>query len=121
MREEAQELQQWALLGEAVGCLEPAAVFVWNEDRHYVAVNDAACRLVGMTRDELLGMRVGSRSPGGAEREFDLTRETPLETGRSTFTSASGDEVELEWLTMHTRIAGLPHMVSVCWPARPAR
>jgi PAS domain S-box-containing protein len=121
MAEDAQTTQQWALLGEAVGCLEAAAVFVWNEDRHYVAVNDEACRLVGMSRDELLGMRVGARSPGGAAREIDLTRATPLETGRSSFTSASGETVELEWVTMHTRIAGLPHMVSVCWPARQER
>jgi PAS domain S-box-containing protein len=116
--EHAQELQQWALIGEAVAAVDSVAVFVWNEDRHYVAVNDAACRLVGVSREELLGMAVGARSPDGAERELALTHDAPFLHGFSTFVDTSGTEVRLEWVTMHTRIAGLPHMVSVCWPAR---
>ena len=37
--------------------MSDAAVFVWDDDRNYVAVNQAACRLLGRTRDEILQMR----------------------------------------------------------------
>ena len=42
----ATELAQLALLGEAVENLQTvSAVFVWDDDRNYVAVNQAACTL----------------------------------------------------------------------------
>ncbi|HEX7526507.1 MAG TPA: PAS domain-containing protein, partial [Gaiellaceae bacterium] len=66
MSEHPQRILQRALLGEAVDCVEGAAVFVWNDERNYVAVNEAACRLVGVARDELVGMPVGELSPDGA-------------------------------------------------------
>ena len=50
---------QLALLGEAVDALDGVAVFVWNEERRYVAVNDEACWLVGRSREQILGMEVG--------------------------------------------------------------
>ena len=50
---------QLALLGEAVSHASDVAVFVWDDDRTYVAVNEAACELVGLDREELLAMRVG--------------------------------------------------------------
>ncbi|MGH3003017.1 MAG: PAS domain-containing protein, partial [Gaiellaceae bacterium] len=53
-----EKLMHQTLLGEAVECAN-TAVFVWNDDRRYVAVNEAACELVGLTRSELVGMRVG--------------------------------------------------------------
>lgn len=44
-------------LGEAaLNC--DVAIFVADEDMHYVAVNDAACRLLGYKREELLQVRV---------------------------------------------------------------
>jgi PAS domain-containing protein len=49
----AARLSQIALLGEAAEGLEEAAIFVWDEDRNYVAANDAACALVGKTHAEL--------------------------------------------------------------------
>lgn len=52
------EITQLALLGEAVECPQDVAVFVWDEDRTYVAANQAACRLPGKTRDEILRMKV---------------------------------------------------------------
>jgi PAS domain-containing protein len=47
----AGDLVQLILLGEAVKSLGEAAVFVWDEDRHYVAVNDEACRITGLDRE----------------------------------------------------------------------
>jgi PAS domain-containing protein len=47
--DDAQHILQRALLGEAMDCAEGTAVFVWNEERKYVAVNEQACRLVGLS------------------------------------------------------------------------
>jgi len=105
------DITQLALLGEAADCLEAVAVFVWDDDRTYVAVNDAACELVGRTRDELLGLRVGDLTPDRASALFDeVVRRPGPHSGRHTF-----DGGELHFVTTATRIAGLPYWVSVCW------
>jgi len=114
MSENTQQLLQRSLLGEAVDLLEATAVFVWNEERRYVAVNEYACRLVGLSREELIGMRVGALSPDGAEPQLAQTRTSPVATGTMSFTRRDGEIVDLEWTTLHTRVAGLPYMVSVC-------
>jgi PAS domain S-box-containing protein len=112
---DSQQLLQRTLLGEAVDLLEEAAVFVWNEERHYVAVNEHACRLLGLQRDDILGMPVGDLSPDHARGDIARTQAAPVLTGSSSFTRRDGEVVELDWVTMHTRVAGLPYMISVCW------
>src|SRR5947209_6400663 len=67
---DSQRLLQRTLVGEAVDLLEEAAVFVWNEERRYVAVNEYAVRLIGLPRDEILGMHVGALSPDRAQGEI---------------------------------------------------
>jgi PAS domain S-box-containing protein len=108
-------LVQLALLGEAVSAATGVAVFVWDDDRTYVAVNDAACKLVGLSREELLTMRVGDLSPDRAEPQFDEVQRHDVSTGTSTFMRRDGTTVALEWLTFRTSLAGLPYMASVCW------
>jgi PAS domain S-box-containing protein len=112
---DSQQLLQRTLLGEAVDLLEEAAVFVWNEERHYVAVNDFAARLVGLPREEILGMPVGELSPDHARGDIERTQAAPVLAGSSSFVRRDGEVVELDWVTMHTRVAGLPYMLSVCW------
>jgi PAS domain S-box-containing protein len=114
MDAEAQDLLHRALLGEAIDLLEGVAVFVWNEERHYVAVNEHACRLVGLTRAELIGMPVGELSPDRARDDLERTRQSPVTSGSSSFTRRDGEVVELEWTTVRTRVAGLAYMVSIC-------
>jgi len=109
-----QQLLQRSLLGEAVDLLEDVAVFVWNEERNYVAVNEAACEVVGVSREELIGMRVGALSQNAAAGEIEAVRvKSPLE-GTSSFTRPDGAEVRLNWTTVHTKVAGLGYMVSIC-------
>lgn len=109
-----QELLQQALLGEAADFLEGVALFVWNEERRYVAVNQEACRLVGLPREELIGMPVGQLTPDGATEEMRRVRFGAVTEGTSSFTRPDGEVVELVWTTAHTRVAGLPYMISVC-------
>jgi len=115
MAGESDRILQQALLGEAILGMEGAAVFVWNEERHYVAVNDEACRLVDLSRSELIGMPVGNLSPDRAAREIEETQREPFVHGSSSFTRPDGAQVEIDWVTAHTRVAGLPYMVSVVW------
>ncbi|HET7146738.1 MAG TPA: PAS domain-containing protein [Gaiellaceae bacterium] len=111
---EATRIAQLALLGEAADCLEQVAMFVWDDDRNYVAANDAACELVGRTRDEVLQMKVGDMTADRAAELFEQVQHGVLHTGTHVIEHPGGP-VELEWMTCRTRIAGLPYMVSVCW------
>jgi PAS domain S-box-containing protein len=112
---EAERFAQLALLGEAAEHLQDGAVLVWDEDRNYVAVNDAACRMIGLTREELLGLSVGALSPDRGSPHFEEVQRHAPASGRSTFRRPDGTDVEVEWVTFRTRVAGLPYMVSVCW------
>lgn len=114
--EASQRLVHRSLLGEAAEAMKGVAVFVWDEHRHYVAVNDAACVLTGLSRSELIGMPVGDRTVGQGAPIMAEAAQTPVLQGTLTFTSANGGEVEVNYLTMHTRIANLPFMLSICWP-----
>jgi PAS domain-containing protein len=109
------ELAQLALLGEAVTGMGGVAVFVWDDDRNYVAVNDAACALTGIPREQLLTMRVGDSSADRAEPHFTKARLSPVLRGQHEIETPDGP-LELEWVTCRTSIAGLPYFVSVCWP-----
>jgi PAS domain S-box-containing protein len=106
---------QLALLGEAMANLANGAVFVWDEDRNYVAVNDAACTLVGLSREEILEMAVGDLTPNRAAPHFEEVQRVPRTAGRSAIHRRDGSVVPIEWVTFHTRVAELPYMVSVCW------
>lgn len=108
---DALEFQQLALLGEAVERVQDVAVFVWDEDRNYVAANQAACELLGKTREELLRMRVGDMTENRATPLFEEVQHGgPIHTG--VMESPAG---RLNYLTCRTRVAGLPYMMSVCW------
>jgi PAS domain-containing protein len=106
------DVTQLALLGEGTECLDEVAVFVWDEDRNYVAANRAASQLVGRPRSELLESKVGDLSPTSVDEVFDEVQRRGVHTG--TMQSPTG---EIHYLTCRTRIGGLPYFVSVCWKA----
>jgi len=110
---DAFEVAQLALLGEAVEHLQDVAVFVWDEDRNYVAANQAACDLLGKKRDEIFRMKVGDMTENRASPLFEEVQHGgPIHTG--VMDSPAG---RLHYLTCRTRVAGLPYMISVCWRA----
>jgi PAS domain-containing protein len=113
------ELAAIALLGEAADCLEDVAIFVWDEDRNYVAVNEAACALIGRTRTQILQMKVGDMSPNRASPLFEEVQHGSVHRGSLQVHREDG-VVDIDWLTCRTRIAGLPYMVSVCWRKDPS-
>jgi PAS domain-containing protein len=109
---DAFDVTQLALLGEAVDHLDAVAVFVWDEDRNYVAANRAASDLVGSERSVLLESKVGDLSTTSVDDVFDEVQRRGVHTG--TMQAPTG---EIHYLTCRTRIGGLPYFVSVCWRA----
>ena len=112
----SQRLVHRSLIGEALEAMDGVAVFVWDEHRHYVAVNNAACAMTGLSRAELIGMPVGDRTSDKAAEIMAEAARVPVLQGVMTFTRGDGQELEVNYLTMHTRIANLPFMVSMIWP-----
>ena len=106
----SEPLIQASLLGEAVEH-GPAAVFVADEDGRYVAVNQAACALIGYTREELLTMRVADiADPTGA---WDEMRREGCVIGTSTLTHKDGFDVQFRYVAGATTVAGMQVYVSV--------
>jgi PAS domain-containing protein len=98
-----------ALLSANVGFL------VWDDDRRYIAVNDCACRILGTTREELLGRIVGRQTEDGETVVAEAVRKQHV-TGRLTVEKLDGSgPVELEYTTFATKTAGMPFMASVIW------
>jgi PAS domain-containing protein len=106
---------QATLLSEAIQTAE-VGFLVWDDDRHYVAANAAACSLLGCTLEQLLGSVVGERTVGGDEVVERVVRGQGGR-GRVTFERFDGGRATLEYVTFSTRTAGLPYMASVIWPA----
>jgi PAS domain-containing protein len=110
----ANTLIQQTLLGDAA---EHAAIglMVWNAERRYVAVNSFACQILGVRREDLLGAKVGDQNPSAAAREaieesideLPAFGRTPLPNGTT-----------VDWITVASDVAGLPHIFGVMWPIR---
>src|SRR6059058_2176317 len=75
------DVTQLALLGEAADSLRDVAVFVWDDDRNYVAVNHHACRLLDRTRVEILAMKVGDLHPDRATELFVAVQQRGVHAG----------------------------------------
>jgi len=103
---------QTMLLGDAAEHAQ-LAMLVWNAERRYVAVNDRACELLGVTREQLLANPVGStnRSPEAQSAIDDVLEHVPAR-GRITVRG-----VDLDWLVVSTTIAGLEHVLGLFWPS----
>jgi PAS domain-containing protein len=107
---------QATLLAEAIQTAEVGFI-VWDDDRHYIAANAAACALLGCTLEQLLSSEVGSRTAEGKELVERVVRGQGSRRGRVVFERFDGGTAELEYLTFETKTAGLPYMASVIWPA----
>ena len=101
---------QQTLLGDAAEHAE-IGVVVWNEELRYVAVNNWVAALFGVTREEMLGSRVGDHNPTGQSAIDAVLAQVPAQ-GQTQI----GD-VRVEWIVVETRLAGLPHFFGVFWPA----
>jgi PAS domain S-box-containing protein len=109
----SEPLIQASLLGEAVEH-GPAAVFVADEKGRYIAVNQAACAMLGYTREELLSRRVTDVARyDQATDEYTEMRRDGARLGSSRLTCKDGSEIEFRYLAGSTTVAGMPVYVSV--------
>jgi len=109
----SEPLIQASLLGEAIEN-GPTAVFVTDEHGKYVAVNRAACALLGYAREELLGLRVADVAQySGAGEEWTEMHTAGTRVGTSRLTRKDGTVVEYSYIAGATIVAGMPVFVSV--------
>ena len=92
----SEPLIQSSLLGEAAEHA-PFAILVSDEDGRYVAVNQAACTLLGYTREELLA----------------CGRDDVDQTGGASLTCKDGSTVMVRCVEGQATVAGMPVTVSV--------
>ena len=114
----ARALIDTVLVGEA---LEhgPVAVFVFDEDGRYLAVNGMACRMLGYDRDDLLARRIGELSTQTASEAVGAYL-AAMEAGTEATTEvrhADGTTMRLCFRAAAAKVAGMPVFVGVAWPA----
>jgi len=111
---------QRALLGEALDTAA-LAVFVFEDDEHYVAVNDAACELSGYTRAELLGLPVRelAADPEQTLRNLRQVAAGERKQGRAGMRRKDGSVVQVEYRAARATIARMPFLIAVYWRADP--
>jgi PAS domain S-box-containing protein len=107
---------QRALLGEALDTAA-LAIFVFEDDEHYVAVNAAACELSGYTRAELLDIPLRRLA---ADPEQTLQNLQRVASGLRTAGSArmrrkDGTVIDVHYRASRATIAGMPFLVAVYW------
>jgi len=109
----SEPLIQTSLLGEAIEHT-PVAVFVADEHGMYVAVNPAACTMLGYERGELVGLHCSDVARDGAsdEARSELLR-NGTHRGTSRLTRKDGTIVEFAYAAAATTVAGMPGFVSV--------
>jgi PAS domain S-box-containing protein len=109
----SEPLIQASLLGEAIEH-GPVAVFVADEHGKYVAVNSAACLMLGYTREELLALRVIDVARyNEAPEEWSEMRQAGTRVGTSAVTRKDGTTVEFSYVAGATTVAGMPLFVSI--------
>jgi PAS domain S-box-containing protein len=115
---EAQRLIQIALLGEAIDFL-PLAVFVFDEEGRFVAVNAHASELLGYSRNELLQLRIGdlAESPTSALDAYAEVAEQRASQATTRARRKDGSIIRLEFRGGATVIGGMPFYVGVAWEA----
>ena len=114
----AEDLLQASLLGDAVDAA-PIAVYVGDDDFRYLAVNRAACDLLGYTREELMRLRVHDILTSPRERleeEFERFQRTRAARGDTELRRKDGTTVPVRHVTMETRLGGMPVFVSFVSP-----
>jgi PAS domain S-box-containing protein len=109
----SEPLIQTSLLGEAIEH-GPVAVFVADEHGKYVAVNQAACLMLGYSREELLELQVADVARySEAGEEWSEMRQAGTRVGTSTLTRKDETLVEFSYVAGATTVAGMPVFVSV--------
>lgn len=116
MEVDATRFLEQALLGEAVMGV-PVAASVFDLDRHYVAVNDAFCRLTQYERVELAGLMAGTAlAPDDEAREAivnAIRRRGAL--GETNVRRKDGSIIRTAYWVMETKLALGVYFLRLSW------
>jgi PAS domain S-box-containing protein len=115
MNVEARSHIQQVLFGDALEWATDFGAFVLDEHGRYLAVNDYACKLVGLSREELLGLEIGSFNPHVVE-EYTAVLEQGRRGGQTHIVSEDGERVDVAYRVSTTKVGGMPFLVVICWP-----
>jgi len=107
---------QQTLMAEAIATAS-VGFLVWDDERRYVAVNAAACELLGCSLEEIIGSTVGTKTPDGADVVASVLRKERSQGSLTVERFDGRDSIDVEYVTFSTSAAGLPYMASVIWPA----
>jgi PAS domain S-box-containing protein len=112
----AEPLVQAGLLGEAID-RAPDAVFLADESMQHLAVNQAACSLLGYTREELLALRLTEITtypePAG---QYDDVVAHGSRTGTAILRARDGHQIAVTYRAHETKLAGMTVYLTVVWP-----
>ena len=113
---QADALIQGVLVGEAVANAG-YIVLVADENMRYLAVSDAACELLGYSREELLSLTVADLVvESNASELYDQFIRDHGQRGRITLRCRDGCFLEAHYDARETEVGGLPYYVSVISP-----
>jgi PAS domain S-box-containing protein len=115
MNVEARAHIQQVLLGDALEWATDFGAFVLDEHGRYIAVNDFACRLVGLSREEILGLEIGAFNAHLVD-EYAAVLDGDRRGGETHVVRADGERVDLGYRVSTTRVGGMPFLVVICWP-----
>jgi PAS domain S-box-containing protein len=109
----AEPLVQAGLLGEAID-RAPDAVLVADESMRYLAVNQAACRLLGYTREELLALRTTDVATASDEQADVMAHRST--SGTTVLRKKDGSQLSAAFRAHETKLAGMTVYVTILWP-----
>jgi len=113
---QADALIQGVLVGEAVANAG-YVVLVADENMRYLAVSDAACELLGYSREELLRLTVPDLViETNASELYDEFIRDQGQAGTITLRCSDGRSLEARYDARQTEVGGLPYYVSVISP-----
>jgi len=111
------QILQQTLLGDAWDHAEEAVV-VFDEDRNYIAFNEAYCALLGYSRQEITLLKVGGTLVVDRDsREiFDaiIDRRSPR-IGRALIRRKDGIVIAVCYRVIPTRVSALPYLIAIVW------
>ena len=112
----ADGLIQGVLVGEAVANAG-YIVLVADENMRYLAASDAACELLGYSREELLGLTVPEVVvETNASELYDEFIRDHRQRGKITLRCKDGRFLNAHYDARETKVSGLPYYVSVISP-----
>jgi PAS domain S-box-containing protein len=111
------EAVQSALLLDAWNNAE-VGVVVFGDDRRFISMNDAYCRLTGYSRAEVVELRAGQDLGADdlSREQFDVAVGGRRHLGEGRLTCKDGSVVEVQFLTIRSRAARLPYWIALVWP-----